>query len=143
MQWWRVRGVANWVNLSTPLGLLVAAAGRASVAPGPRDLRLAGGYRLPFPVARAFTVGSVVVTGRPVSWLTDHPRLLTHEERHATQWACCGGLPFLPLYVAAMAWSWARTRDRARANVFEIRAGLADGGYRVVRSGARAGVFSF
>lgn len=129
MQMWRVRRVANWVNLSTPAGLLVAALGRAEVVAGPHGLRLAGGYRFRFPIARAFTVGSVIISTRPTWWLTERPTLVRHEERHATQWALCGGLPFLPLYVGSMAWSWMRTGDRARGNVFERLAGLADGGY--------------
>ncbi|MGH3097397.1 MAG: hypothetical protein ACRDMV_15550 [Streptosporangiales bacterium] len=130
MRSWQVRRVANWLNLSTPFGLLVAAVGRAEVVPGPRGLLLAGGYRPSFPIARAFTVGSVVVTGRPASWLTRRPLLLRHEERHANQWAACGGLPFLPLYAAAMAVSVWRRGDRASGNVFERLAGLADGGYQ-------------
>jgi hypothetical protein len=34
------------------------------------------------------------------------------------------------LYLAAAGWSWLRTGDFASRNVFERRAGLADGGYR-------------
>ena len=57
----RVRQVMNVVNLSTPLGLLVALAGRAGVTRGPDGLLLARGYRLPVPTAPAFTLGNVVV----------------------------------------------------------------------------------
>ena len=55
--------------------------------------------------------------------------LFRHEARHATQYACCGGLVMVPLYLAAAAVSWALTGDTGCRNVFERRAGLADGGY--------------
>src|SRR5438128_2210129 len=125
------RRVGNWVNLSTPLGLAVARVGRATVSRGPRGLLLADGYRLGFPVASAFTVGNVLITsGRWPALLADRPTLLQHEEGHTWQWFGCLGLPFLPAYTAAMAWSVIRTGDRSASNVFERRAGLALGGYR-------------
>ena len=129
----RVRRLANWVNLSTPLGLAVARAGGAQVRPGPMLLRLAEGYRWRFPTGGAFTVGDVVLTRyRFADLLERHPALLRHEEAHSRQWMVCLGLPFLPLYAASMAWSWLRTGDRAARSVFERRAGLTEGGYRDV-----------
>ena len=127
----RRRRLANLLNLSTPLGLGVARAGGARRRlPGPYGLVLAEGYRLRFPAAGAFTIGDVVITGRTFSELLRlHPDLLAHEERHASQYAACLGLPFLPLYALATGWSVLRTGDRAAANVFERRAGLRDGGY--------------
>jgi hypothetical protein len=123
----RVKRLGNLVNLSTALGLLVARLGRAEVRPGPRGLLLADGYRLPFPVAGAFTVGNVLLTaGR---WERLGAGLLVHEERHSWQWFWWGGLPFLPAYGVGLVWSVLRTGDRAAANVFERRAGLALGGY--------------
>lgn len=128
----RARRLGNWLNLSTPLGLLVAGAGRATVRPGPRGLLLADGYRLAFPLASAFTVGNVLITsGRWSALIDERPTLLQHEEQHSWQWFSLG-LPFLPAYVVAMGWSVLRTGDRAAANVFERRAGLAIGGYREV-----------
>lgn len=126
----RVRRWGNWINLSTPVGLLVARIGGAHLASGPRGLVLADHYRLRFPIAGAFTIGNVVITAR--SWpelLSANPNLLKHEERHSWQYLACLGLPFFPLYVAAMAWSWLRTGNLARDNIFERSAGLADGGY--------------
>ncbi|MGI3785995.1 MAG: hypothetical protein ACRYG2_35060 [Janthinobacterium lividum] len=126
----RTRRTANLVNLSTPLGLTVAWLGRARRRPGPYGLVLAEGYRLPFPVAGAFTVGDVVVTARTFdALLTTFPDLLAHEERHSRQYAAFLGLPYLPLYTLAMAWSVLRTGDRASANLFERGAGLVAGGY--------------
>jgi hypothetical protein len=56
-------------------------------------------------------------------------RLLAHEGRHATQWACCAGLPMLPLYLLAMLVSVLVCGDQASYNPFERLASLADGGY--------------
>lgn len=125
---WRVRQLANAANLSTPLGLLVAAAGRASVSRGPDGLLLARGLRLPVP-APAFTVGNVVLLRIDDDALAGRPGLLAHEARHATQYAWCLGPCLLPMYGLAALWSWLRCRDPSSYNPFEVRAGLADGGY--------------
>lgn len=121
-----MRQVVNLANLSTPLGLLVALAGRARVSRGPDGLLLAKGFRLRVR-APAFTIGNVVVVDDTM--LGRRPRLLLHEARHATQYACCLGPVLLPLYLLAALWSWLRCRNPSSYNVFEVRAGLADGGY--------------
>ncbi|MGB7981718.1 MAG: hypothetical protein WCF36_13125 [Candidatus Nanopelagicales bacterium] len=143
----RVRTTANWVNLSTPAGLVLA----RTAADGARRTRsgvwLAHGYRLPVPAARAFTLGSVVLlrAGHPgagVDPVGSVPRaLLDHEERHVTQYALFGGVLMPVLYLGAAGWSWLRTGDFASRNPFERRAGLHSGGYREapVRSAAEAG----
>ena len=128
----RVRQLGNWLNLSTPLGLVVARLGRAEVRPGPRGLLLADGYRLGFPIALAFTVGNVLVTRGRWDELRTRPGLLEHEEAHSWQWLGCGGLPFLPAYGACLAWSVLRSGDLAAHNAFERGAGLARGGYAEV-----------
>ena len=128
--WDWVRLVGNVVNLTTPAGLLVAKIGRAQIHRGPRGLFLCEGYRLKFPVAGAFTIGSVITTGS--TWeamLSRFPSLLAHEEKHTWQYVFCVGLPFYPLYGACMLWSVLRTGDRAAQNFFERQAGLAAGGY--------------
>lgn len=132
MQWWRVKQVVNLVNGSTLLGLGVATAGRARLARGPRGLILATSHRWSLPHAAAFTVGNVVVTRHDAGWLAQRPRLLRHEERHSWQYALTLGLPMIPLYGVAAAWSWARGGDLATHNVFETAAGLEDGGYPVL-----------
>jgi hypothetical protein len=119
----------NLVNLSTLLGLLIALIGRAAVRRGPSGLLLATGYRLRVPAAVAFTVGNVVLTRLSADQLAARPRLLAHEARHSSQWAWCVGPVFLPLYGVAALWSRALAGDFATRNVFERRAGLADGGY--------------
>ena len=127
----RVRRLANLVNLSTPLGLLIATAGRARRRPGPGGLTLAEGYTIPFPPAGAFTVGNVVISPQRFDELIGrNPTVIEHEDVHAWQYVWCGGLPFLPLYALAAGWSWLRTGDVASGNVFERTAGLERGGYR-------------
>ncbi|MFI0408565.1 hypothetical protein [Actinomadura sp. 3N508] len=134
----RVRQVVNAVNLSTGLGLLLAATG----TPGSRRLRrlpdgllLAGGYRLPFPIAPAFTVGNVVLVRGDASRLESvsreagRSRLLRHEGRHATQYAWCLGPVMIPLYGACAGVSMLLCGDWASYNPFERLAGLDDGGY--------------
>jgi hypothetical protein len=127
-----LRQVVNAVTLATPLGLALARLGRARLVRGPNGLLLALDYRFPAPApnAPAVTVGDVVLLRMTSGELAGRPRLLAHEGRHATQWACwLGPVGYLPAYLLASAWSWLRCRDFARRNVFEVRAGLADGGY--------------
>ncbi len=124
--------MVNAVNLSTPLGLLVGLAGRARFRRGADGLVLAREVRLPFS-APALTIGNVVLLRGGDEVLVRRPRLLVHEARHATQYACCLGPVMLPLYGLAALWSWLRCRDPASRNPFEVRAGLADGGYPTSR----------
>ena len=131
----RLRAAANWINLSTPAGLLLARVGAQAPRRARNGLLVSHGYRLPIPPAPAFTLGNVVLLRAPIQPGADpigaiRVPLLAHEERHATQYALCGGLVMPVLYVAAAGWSWLRTGDAASGNVFERRAGLADGGYR-------------
>ncbi len=132
MNSWRAKAVVNALNGSTALGLVVAAAGRARLFRGPRGLVIAGGYAYRFPMAGAFTVGNVVLTRHDAAWLAERERTLLHEERHSWQYVVTLGLPMLPLYGAAAAWSYLRGGDWSTYNVFETRAGLADGGYALV-----------
>ena len=123
-------GPRAWINLangSTLAGLGVAALGGARVARGADRLLVGTGYRLPVPPAPAFCLGNVIVTR--LQGLDPSSALFQHEARHASQYACCGGVVMVPLYLAAAAASWALTGDTGSRNVFERRAGLADGGY--------------
>ena len=140
----RLRAGGNVVNLSTPLGLAVAALGHSTIRRHPRGLFLAEHYRLRFPLAGAFTIGNVIITSKEFAELERRfPRLLQHEERHTWQYLYCFGLPYYLLYGVCMGWSLIRTGDRASANFFERQAGLAWGGYaerpvRPVRDGLRS-----
>ncbi len=123
----RARQAVNLANGSTLAGLGVAALGRARVARSADGLFLGTGYRLPVPPAPAFCLGNVIVTR--LDEVTPGSPLFRHEARHATQYAWCGGVAMVPLYLAAAAVSWALTGDFGARNVFERQAGLADGGY--------------
>ncbi|AQP45293.1 hypothetical protein [Tessaracoccus flavus] len=126
-----LRDIANVLNLSTPLGLVLGAVARGRFRRR-SSLVIVDRARLPLLRASAVTVGSVVII--PTRSLEEAearvPTLMAHEDEHAWQWAYCLGLPFVPLYVASMAWSMVRSGDRATANHFEVQAGLAAGGYR-------------
>lgn len=132
MHAWRVKQVLNAVNGSTATGLLAGALGGARFLRGPRGLVLGTGYRPRFPHAAAFTLGNVVLTRHPASWWEGRERLLAHEERHSRQYVALLGVPMLPAYGLAALWSLLRGGDHATHNVFETRAGLADGGYPLV-----------
>jgi hypothetical protein len=129
-RWQLLRAVVNWVNLMTPLGLLIARAGSATRHPGPHGLIIFCGYRLRFPDAGAFTVGNVVCTRHDAGYLLapDRAALLGHEARHAVQAAVLG--PLLgPLYLLSAGWSWLVSADLGGRNAFEVWAGLEAGGY--------------
>jgi hypothetical protein len=123
----RVRQAVNLVNGSTLAGVAVSRLGSARLAPCPDGLLSGTGYQLPVPTAPAFTVGNVIITRRPS--LDVNSALFRHEARHATQYACCGGLLMLPLYFTAAGASWLLSGDFGAWNPFERAAGLTDGGY--------------
>ena len=137
MEPWRIKRIVNLLNGSTALGCAVATLGRARIGAGPRGLVVATGYRLPVPAAAAFTIGNVVTTRHDRTWLEDRPLLVRHEERHTWQYVVCLGLPMIPLYLTAAAWSYLRGGDPAVHNAFERLAGLADGGYPSVAARVR------
>lgn len=125
----RIRHLANWVNLSTPVGLLVAGIGGARLRRRPDGIFVAEGYRFGFPAAGAFTIGDVVVTASTIARLEQRfPGVFAHEVRHAWQYAA-SGVWFLPAYLAGSAWSLARTGSPALKNPLERHAGLVTGGY--------------
>jgi hypothetical protein len=126
---YRARLVANLLNGSTAAGLLVAAAGRARLIHARDGLLVAVRYRLPVPPAPAFCLGNVIVTRLDAGSVDGAEPLFTHEARHATQFAWCGGVVMLPLYLLAAGLSWLLTGDFSSRNIFERRAGLAEGGY--------------
>ena len=127
--WARVRQVVNWLNLSTPAGLLVALIGRASVRRADRATFLATGYRWRFPFGGAFTVGNVIVTRHDEAWCAERPQVMRHEDRHCTQCAFCLGPVMGVPYLLFAAVSWALSGNHASYNPFERLANLADGGY--------------
>jgi hypothetical protein len=123
----RARQVINLANGSTLAGLSVAALGRARLTRSTDGLFTGTGYRLPVPPAPAFCLGNVILTRMDA--LPAGSALFGHEARHASQYAMCGGVVMVPLYLVAAGVSWVLTGDFGSRNVFERRAGLADGGY--------------
>ncbi|HEX2771661.1 MAG TPA: hypothetical protein VHN18_04425 [Micromonosporaceae bacterium] len=127
----RVRSVVTWINGTTPVGLALAVAARTTRVRGPGGVIVAGGYRLPVPRQKCFTVGSVILTRPPAQWLLhpDRADLLGHEMRHVAQYAALGPL-FWPAYWAMCGYSYLLTGSYGGRNTFERRAGLRAGGYR-------------
>jgi hypothetical protein len=130
----RARQFANLANGTTLLGMALARAAGTALSKGPRGLIIASGYTWRVPFAGAFVLGNVVICRISTEELTANQALLGHEEKHCSQYACCLGLPFLPLYFLAAGWSQLRTGNPASANFFERRAGLAAGGYVDIRT---------
>jgi hypothetical protein len=126
---YRVRLAVNLLNGSTAAGFLVAVTGRARLTRAGDGLVVALRYRLSVPPAPAFCLGNVIVTRLDSDGMARAGPLLAHEARHATQFACCGGVMMLPLYFLAAGVSWLLTGDFGSQNIFERRAGLAEGGY--------------
>jgi len=130
---YRLRQVANAINLSTPIGLALGKLGNAKLSAWTNGLVIASEHRLPFPPTPAFTMGNVVLVRASRAQLdqfnAEFPELMRHEERHTTQFAFCLGPVLVPMYLGACAWSWVRTGDWWSRNAFETRAGLSDGGY--------------
>lgn len=125
----RVRQVVNMANLSTPLGLLLARLGADLRRHGPYGLLVVTGYRLPLPIAPAFTVGNVIMIRGDGGEFERRPELLAHEARHATQYACCLGPVMIVLYLVSAGASMALCGDHFSYNPFERLANLEDGGY--------------
>src|SRR6266702_3354700 len=126
---YRLRLAVNLANGSTLAGVLLAVLGRSRLAAAPDGMTVAYQVRLPMR-SDTFCVGNVILTQLDDARLPPEGRLFAHEARHATQYACCGGLVMLPMYGIAAAMSWMLTGSIGARNVFERRAGLADGGYQ-------------
>ncbi len=127
--WTRVRTVLNWINVSTLLGLAIARIGGATITRRGRGTYLATGYRYNFPVASAFTIGSVIASKHGAEYFAERPVLLKHEDRHCTQYAWVLGIVMLPLYFLCVGISFAIAGDHSSYNPFERLANLADGNY--------------
>lgn len=127
--WTRVRTVLNWLNLSTLLGLAIARLGGATIARRGRGTCLATGYRHGFPVASAFTIGSVIISKHELDYFRERAALLQHEDRHCTQYALVLGVVMLPCYFFFVGVSWVVAGDHSSYNPFERLADLADGNY--------------
>lgn len=128
----RASTLVNMVNLTTPVGLAVATVAGCRLRER-QGCWEATGYRWRFPIAGAFTVGSVVISREPLSLA-----VWQHEMSHVRQYAWLGPL-FWPAYGMAAAWSYLGRGDWWSANIFEQKADLRAGGYvrRPVRRALR------
>ncbi|MFD0523385.1 hypothetical protein [Paractinoplanes durhamensis] len=126
---WRVREIVNFINLSTPAGVLMALIGGAKPHRTASQYRMihAFPYQLRWPRGTVFTLGNVVVSRRDTTTLP--AEFLYHERRHSTQYAWCLGILALIPYTIACGWSWLLTGSFSARNVFEKRAGNGSGGY--------------
>ncbi len=118
----------NWLNASTPIGLLVARALGLEHKHIFSLHYLVRGYDLKFPAADAFVIGDVIFIRDGV--VITKP-LFDHEKHHAIQYAMCGGVLMWPLYALASSWSWLRARNAWQHNIFEVSADLRAGNYIV------------
>lgn len=113
-----------WASPNSVIGLVLALAfaavgARLRTVDGVLEVALAGRSRggrsrLPFV---AITFGHVVLGASP----HDLERLRAHEHVHVRQCERWGPL-FLPAYLLAGAWQWARGRRAYRDNPFEVEA---------------------
>ncbi|MGH8870226.1 MAG: hypothetical protein ACRDYU_19845 [Actinomycetes bacterium] len=75
------------------------------------------------------TFGSAVLTRKSDGYVSNS--LLNHERRHSEQWALLGPVAFPAAYTAAEGAAGVWFGGHGQGNVFEIAAGLLEGGYDV------------
>jgi hypothetical protein len=125
------RARRNRFNATTLCGRALAGLTRCARRPGPLGTTIVEHYPLCVPAATYFVIGDVLFCHGPAARLLSPGMrpVLVHELRHAYQYARWGPL-FWPVYFASSAWSYLLTGSFGARNVFEVGAGLTDGGYR-------------
>lgn len=127
----------NRLNLSTFLGLLISKIIGGTTIQLNNGIYVNYGRKGKYNSSWAITIGDVILakqdrecklckSGTPHD-LAD--RILRHELKHSEQYAKFGGLIFLALYLFATIKSFIIYRNRWQGNIYEIQAGLQDGGY--------------
>jgi hypothetical protein len=127
----------NKLNLSTFLGLLISKIIGGTTIQLNNGIYINYGRKGKYNKAWAITIGDVILakkdknckkckSGKPHD-LSD--RILRHELIHSEQFAKFGGLIFLALYIFASIKSFIIYRNHWQGNIYEIQAGLKDGGY--------------
>ena len=120
----------NWINLSTLLGLLVARIGGTTRHRRGRGTYVCTGYRFGFPVAGAFTIGSVIITKHDLDWLSESGQCCSSTRTGTAPSTRSSSDPvMLPLYFVSVGISYLLAGDHSSYNPFERLAGLDDGGY--------------
>jgi hypothetical protein len=131
------RHILNNFNLSTFLGLLIAKIIGGTTIQLDNHIYINYGRKGKYLKAWAITIGDVVLakkdkncdkckSGKPHD-LSD--RILRHELKHSEQFANFGGVIFLALYLFASIKSFIIYKNVWQGNIYEIQAGLQDGGY--------------
>ena len=127
----------NRINLSTPLGLLIAKIFGGATIQLNNGIYVNYGRKGKYNNSWAITIGDVILTKTDKNCKLCQSgkhhdlsnALLRHELVHSEQYAKFGGLIFLALYLFASIKSFIIYRNRWQGNIYEIQAGLQDGGY--------------
>jgi hypothetical protein len=131
------RHVLNTFNLSTFLGLLIAKIIGGTTIQLDNNIYINYGRKGKYLKAKAVCIGDVLLVkqlkgcklceaGNPHDLSNE---LLRHELKHSEQFAKFGGLVFLALYLFASIKSFIIYKNVWQGNIYEIQAGLEDGGY--------------
>lgn len=127
----------NNINLSTFLGLLISKIIGGTTIQYLNGIYINYGRKGKYLKARAITIGDVILVkqekgcklcelGKPHDLSN---AILRHELKHSEQFAKFGGIIFLALYLLASIKSFIIYRNVWQGNIYEIQAGLKDGGY--------------
>jgi hypothetical protein len=131
------RHILNNFNLSTFLGLLITKIIGGTTIQLDNHIYINYGRKGKYNKAWAITIGDVVLAKKEKNceqcklghayYLPN--RILRHELKHSEQFAKFGGVIFLALYLFASIKSFIIYKNVWQGNIYEIQAGLEDGGY--------------
>ena len=127
----------NNINLSTFLGLLISKIIGGTTIQLDNKLYMNYGRKGKYSKAEVITIGDVLLVKFDKNCIHCQqkdlyklfPSLLRHELKHSEQFAKFGGIIFLALYLIASIKSFIIYRNVWQGNIYEIQAGLKDGGY--------------
>lgn len=127
----------NRLNLSTPLGLLIAKIIGGTTIHYKNKIYINYGRKGKYIKANAITIGDVILAKKAKGCKlceSGNPHdlsnaILRHELKHSEQFAKFGGIIFLALYLFASIKSYIIYKNVWQGNIYEIQAGLEDGGY--------------
>ena len=133
----RKRHILNNINLSTFLGLLISKIIGGKTVKLNNGMYMNYGRKGKYSKSWAITIGDVILTKQDknckfckLGKLHElSTATLRHELKHSEQFAKFGGVIFLALYLLESIKSFIIYRNYWQGNIFEIQAGLKDGGY--------------
>jgi RHS repeat-associated protein len=129
LNWWAAPRIL-FTGLATAVGLVVALSSEAECSGITKNMMIICGGATSNPGGGGTTFGNVFVTTMSVNAVTSDPKLVGHEDAHATQWAIFGPILFPVLYGLESENSRMSIGNYACWNIFEIWAGLSEGGYQ-------------